>query len=362
MIPSFEGLKLSTYRSAVAKPSAVSRFAHIAAANGPFVLGTRAVPTPGPGQVLVRVHACGVCHSDSFVKAAAFPGLSLPRVPGHEVAGVVAGVGAGVRGWREGERVGVGWHGGHCFVCDACRRGDFIVCREGKVCGISYDGGYADHLVVPAEALARIPAELSDAEAAPLLCAGITTFNALRHSSAKPGDLVAVQGLGGLGHLAVQFASTMGFHTVALARGADKRELALELGAHEYVDTAAAKPAEALQALGGAAVVLATAPNADAVVSVIDGLRPGGQLLLVAAVLEPLPISALALIGPRRSIQGWPSGTAKDSEDTLAFAARTGIRPRIETFPLERVEDAFARMHSGKARFRAVLTMTDGAG
>jgi D-arabinose 1-dehydrogenase-like Zn-dependent alcohol dehydrogenase len=339
----------------------VSRFAQITAPNGPFLIGTREVPIPGPGEVLVRVHACGVCHSDSFVKAAAFPGLALPRVPGHEVAGVVEKLGSGVRGWSTGERVGVGWHGGHCFVCDPCRRGDFIVCREAKVCGISYDGGYADHVVVPAEALARIPAGLSDAEAAPLLCAGITTFNALRHSPAKPGDVVAVQGLGGLGHLAVQFASRMGFRTIALARGADKRALALELGANDYVDTAAENAAAALDAHGGAAVVLATAPNADAVVSVIDGLRPGGQLLLVAAVLEPLPISALALIGARRSIQGWPSGTAKDSEDTLAFAAATGIRPRIETFPLERADDAYERMYSGKARFRAVLTMTDAA-
>ncbi len=340
----------------------MSRFAQVTTANGPFVLGTRPVPTPGPGEALVRVHACGVCHSDTFVKAGAFPGLALPRVPGHEVAGVVAALGSGVRGWQVGERVGIGWHGGHCFVCDACRRGDFIVCRAGKVCGISYDGGYADHVLAPAEALARIPDALGDAEAAPLLCAGITTFNALRHSPARPGDLVAVQGLGGLGHLGVQFASRMGFRTVALARGADKRAFALELGASDYVDTAAENAAAALNARGGAAVVLATAPNADAVASVIDGLRPGGQLLLVAAVLEPLPISALALIGARRSIQGWPSGTAKDSEDTLAFAAATGIRPRIETFPLARVEDAFDRMHSGKARFRAVLTMTDGAG
>jgi len=340
----------------------VSRYAQIAVANGPFVLGTRAIPTPGPGQVLVRVHACGVCHSDSFVKAAAFPGLALPRVPGHEVAGVVAGLGAGVRGWREGDRVGVGWHGGHCFVCDACRRGDFMVCREEKICGISYDGGYADHVVVPAEAVARIPDGLSDTDAAPLLCAGITTFNALRHSPAGPGDLVAVQGLGGLGHLAVQFASKMGFRTVALARGAEKRSFALELGASDYVDTAVENPAAALQARGGAAVVLATAPSAAAVTAVIDGLSPDGQLLLVAAVLEPLAVSALALIGARRSIQGWPSGTAKDSEDTLAFAAAQGIRPRNELFPLERVADAYERMESGKVRFRAVLTMVDGAG
>ena len=338
----------------------MSRFAQIVAPNGPFVLGSRAAPAPGAGEVRVRVHACGVCHSDDFVKTGAFPGLVLPRVPGHEVAGVVDAVGAGVRGWQTGERVGVGWHGGHCFVCDPCRRGDFIVCREGKVCGISYDGGYADHVVVPAEALARIPDGLGDAEAAPLLCAGVTTFNALRHSPAEPGDVVAVQGLGGLGHLGVQFASRMGFRTVALARGADKRALALELGATDYVDTSAEDPAAALNARGGAAVVLATAPSADAVTAVLDGLAPGGQLLLVAAVLEPMPISALALIAARRSIRGWPSGTAKDSEDTLAFAAATGIRPRIETFPLERANDAFERMHSGKARFRAVLTMTDG--
>jgi D-arabinose 1-dehydrogenase-like Zn-dependent alcohol dehydrogenase len=352
--------RCSTRPAVIAKPFGVSRYAHIAAANGPFVLGTRAVPTPGPGQVLVRIRACGVCHSDDFVKTGAFPGLQLPRVPGHEVAGVVAGLGSGVRGWKEGDRVGVGWHGGHCFVCDSCRRGDFITCREGKVCGISYDGGYADHLIAPAEALARIPNALSDTDAGPLMCAGITTFNALRNSPARSGDLVAVQGIGGLGHLAVQFASRMGFRTVAIARGADKRALALDLGAHDYIDTTSEKPADALMARGGAKVVLATAPNADAVTAVLDGIGPGGQLLLVAAVLEPLPVSALALIGPRRSIQGWPSGTAKDSEDTLAFAAATGVRPRIETFPLERVEEAFQRMHSGKARFRAVLTM-DGA-
>ena len=336
----------------------MSRRAQVVAPNAPFVLGTAAVPTPGAGQVLIRVRACGICHSDDFVRTGAFPGLTLPRVPGHEVAGVVEAVGAGVREWTVGDRVGVGWHGGHCFVCDSCRKGDFITCREGRVCGISYDGGYADHLVAPAEAVVRIPAGLGDAEAAPLLCAGVTTFNALRHSPARSGDLVAVQGLGGLGHLGVQFASRMGFRTVALARGADKRALALELGATEYIDTTTEPPAAALKARGGAAVVLATAPSADAVTSVVDGIAAGGQLLLVAAVLEPMPISAFALIGARRSIQGWPSGTAKDSEETLAFAVQTGIRPYIETYPLERVADAYERMHSG-ARFRAVLTMDD---
>jgi D-arabinose 1-dehydrogenase-like Zn-dependent alcohol dehydrogenase len=335
----------------------MSRFAQIVTANGPFVLGERETPRPGPGQVLVRVRACGICHSDSFVKAGGFPGLQLPRVPGHEVAGVIAAVGDGVRGWKEGERVGVGWHGGHCFICDSCRAGDFVTCREEKICGISYDGGFADHVVVPAEALARIPSALSDAEAGPLLCAGITTFNALRNSPASPGDLVAVQGLGGLGHLAVQFARHMGFETVAIARGADKRPLAIELGASDYIDSSEESAAAALAKRGGAKVILATAPSARAVAEVIEGLSVGGQLLLVAAVPEPLTIPAVPLILARRSIQGWPSGDAKDSEETLAFAAQTGIRPRVETFPLSDVEKAYARMLDGKVRFRSVLTM-----
>lgn len=340
----------------------MSRIAKIAVANGPFVLGDRSVPKPGAGEVLVRVRACGICHSDLFVKTAGFPGLQLPRAPGHEVAGVIEAVGERVRGWNIGDRVGVGWHGGHCFVCDSCRAGDFITCREGRICGISYDGGFADHLIAPAEALARIPDALSDSEAGPLLCAGITTFNALRHSPAQAGDLVAVLGIGGLGHLAVQFASKMGFNTVAVARGADKRALAIELGANDYIDSSAENAAAALTARGGARVILATAPNAGAVVDVLDGLGVAGQLLLVAAVPEPLSIPGLPLIIARRSIQGWPSGTAKDSEETLAFAAQTGIRPRIETYPLAKVDDAFARMESGKARFRVVLTMGDGAG
>jgi D-arabinose 1-dehydrogenase-like Zn-dependent alcohol dehydrogenase len=339
----------------------MSRIVQVSAANAPFVLKTRETPRPGPGEVLIRVRACGVCHSDSFVATGGWPGLALPRAPGHEVAGVIEAVGERVRPWQVGDRVGVGWHGGHCFVCDPCRKGDFITCREGKVCGISYDGGWADHLIAPAEALARIPDALSDVEAAPLMCAGITTFNALRHSSARPGDLVAVQGLGGLGHLAVQFASRMGFRTVALARGAEKRPLALELGAAEYIDTTAEDPAAALTARGGAQVVLATAPSGSALQQVFGGVGAGGELLLVAAVFEPLAIPGIALIGGRRAIRGWPSGTAKDSEETLAFAAQTGVRPYVETFPLERAADAYDRMMTGKARFRAVLTMGDAA-
>jgi D-arabinose 1-dehydrogenase-like Zn-dependent alcohol dehydrogenase len=291
------------------------------------------------------------------VKTGGFPGLQLPRAPGHEVAGQIEAIGERVRGWNVGERVGVGWHGGHCFVCDSCRIGDFVTCREDRICGISYDGGYADHLVAPAEALARIPANLTDVEAGPLLCAGITTYNALRHGPARPGELVVVQGIGGLGHLAVQFASRMGFNTVAVARGADKRALALELGAADYIDSGAENPAAALSKRGGAKVILATAPSAKAIGEILDGLGVGGQLLLVAAVSEPLTIPALPLIMARRSVRGWPSGHAKDSEETLAFAAQTGIRPRVETFPLAAVEDAYARMESGKARFRVVLTM-----
>jgi D-arabinose 1-dehydrogenase-like Zn-dependent alcohol dehydrogenase len=333
----------------------------VPAPNAAFELKSRATSEPAPGEVRVRVRACGICHSDGLVVHGGFPGLAYPRVPGHEVAGVVESVGERVRPWRVGDRVGVGWHGGHCFVCDSCRKGDFITCREQRICGIAYDGGWADHLIAPAEALARIPDGLSDVEAAPLMCAGITTFNALRHSSAKPGDLVAIQGLGGLGHLAVQFASRMGFRTIALARGADKRPLALELGAHEYIDTTAEDVAAALTARGGAQVVLATAPSAEAVQQALGGVGNGGELLLVAAVFEPLAVSGLPLIMGRRAIRGWPSGDAKDSEETLAFAVQTGVRPYVEAFPLERASAAYERMHSGTARFRAVLTMEDAA-
>jgi D-arabinose 1-dehydrogenase-like Zn-dependent alcohol dehydrogenase len=331
--------------------------AQFPAANTALALVRRDVPEPGAGEVLLRVRACGICHSDRFVQAGAFPGLTLPRIPGHEVAAVVERVGPGVRPWQPGDRVGVGWHGGHDFVCDSCRVGDFITCREAQITGISRDGGYGEHMVARAEALARIPDALGDVDAAPLLCAGITTFNALRNSPARPGDLVAVQGLGGLGHLAVQFAHRMGFRTVAVARGDDKRPLAAELGADEYVDSAKGSAGQALAKMGGARVILATAPSAAAVEDVMGGLGVGGQLLLVAAVPEPLRLPALQLIGLRQSIRGWPSGHAKDSEDTLRFAAATGVRPMVETFPLARAPEAYARMVSGKARFRVVLTM-----
>jgi D-arabinose 1-dehydrogenase-like Zn-dependent alcohol dehydrogenase len=331
--------------------------AQITTAGGPFELVDRPIPEPGRGEARIRVEACGICHSDAFVKHAAFPGLTLPRVPGHEVAGVVDAVGLDAGPWKPGDRVGVGWHGGHCFRCEPCRRGDFVSCVNGSITGITRDGGYAAYMVAPHEALARIPAGLTAVEAAPLLCAGITTFNALRHSPAGAGDLVAIQGLGGLGHLGIQFANKLGFRVAALSRGSDKRALALELGAHEYIDTAAVNPAEALQALGGARVLLATAPDAGAVESGLGGLAAGGQLLLVAAFQEPIRVPAIVLISGRRSIQGWPSGTARDSEDTLEFAALTGVRPRVEVFPLARVNEAYERMIGNRARFRVVLTM-----
>ncbi len=318
----------------------------------------RDLPQPGPGQVRIRVEACGICHSDLFVKDGLWPGLQYPRIPGHEVAGRVDGVGPQVTQWKSGERVGVGWHGGHCFTCESCRRGDFILCERGKVTGISHDGGYADYMVSPAEAVARLPEELPAAEAAPLLCAGITVFNALRHSGARPGDLVAVQGVGGLGHLAIQYAQRMGFATAAIARGADKEPLARKLGAKFYIDSAGAHAAEQLKKLGGARVILATAPEAKSISALVGGLATSGKLLVVAAAMEPLTISALDLIGARRCVQGWPSGTAMDSEDTLRFSAQAGVRPMIEKFPLAKVVEAYDRMITGKARFRVVLTMS----
>jgi len=322
--------------------------------GGAFERVERPVPTPGPREVRVKVEACGMCHSDVFVKGGQFPGLSLPRVPGHEVAGRVDAVGAEVQGWKTGQRVGIGWYGGHCGQCPACRRGDFMNCGDGKVTGISFDGGYAEYLVAPAQALARIPDELEPAEAGPLLCAGITTYNALRNSGARPGDTVAVQGIGGLGHLALQYAARLGFRTVALSSGADKEALARELGAHEYVDTRQVSAAEGLQRLGGAHLVLATAPHATAIASTLEGLTPRGKLLIVAAPMEPMQLPVLPLLSGK-CVAGWPSGAAVDSEDTLAFSARSGVRPRIETFPLERAEEAFERMLANRLRFRAVL-------
>ncbi|WP_428264772.1 alcohol dehydrogenase [Haliangium sp.] len=333
--------------------------AQVSKVGGPFEIVERDIPDPGAGQVRIRVAACGICHSDAMVKEGYWPGIDYPRVPGHEVVGVVDAVGAGVQGWSEGDRVGAGWHGGHCFHCQPCRRGDFVLCQNGKVSGISHDGGYAEYMVAPAESLARVPEGLDSHKAAPLLCAGITVYNALRHTSARPGDLVAVQGIGGLGHLGVQFAAQMGFRTVALSRGPDKESFAREMGAHDYVDVTAGNPAKSLQGMGGAKVILATAPNSEAIAALVGGLGLGGQLLIVAATNEPLTINPLALLSGRRSILGWPSGTATDSEDTMAFAGLTGVEPLIETFPLDQANQAYERMITNQARFRAVLTMTD---
>jgi len=324
--------------------------------NSPLQLVEREIPAPGPRQVRIKVEACGVCHSDMFTVTGAYPGLQYPRVPGHEVIGTLDAVGADVPEWKTGARVGVGWHGGHCGHCPSCRRGDFITCATGQIPGISYDGGYAQYMLAPFEALASVPQEISSADAAPLLCAGITTFNALRHSGAQAGDTVAVLGIGGLGHLGVQFAAKMGFHTVAIARGADKGPLAKKLGAHEYVDSTAVNVAERLTELGGARVILATVTDAKSMSAVVNGLSVDGKLLVVGAAAEPIEVSPLSLILARRSISGWPSGTSSDSQDTLRFSVLSQIRPMIETFPLDQAPQAYARMMSGKARFRVVIT------
>ncbi len=323
--------------------------------NGSLEVVERDIPEPDSRQVRIKVQACGVCHSDMFTVVGAFPGIRYPRVPGHEVVGVIDSVGSDVPDWKSGMRVGVGWHGGHCGHCSSCRRGDFITCREGQIPGISYDGGYAEYMIAPFEALASVPDDLKADEAAPLLCAGITTYNALRHSGARAGDLVAILGLGGLGHLGVQFASRMGLRTVAIARGADKGPLARQLGAQIYIDSTVQNPAEELTRLGGAAVILATVTDAGTMSSVIPGLGIDGKLLVVGASGEPIQVPPLALIGARRSIAGWPSGTAPDSEDTMNFSVRSNVRPVIETFPLTRAAEAYQRMMSGKARFRVVL-------
>lgn len=332
------------------------RAVQVKEANGPFELVERDIPTPGPGQVLIKVQACGVCHSDAFTKLGLFPGLSFPRVPGHEVVGLIDKVGERVPDWKPDQRVGVGWHGGHCGHCPSCRRGDFLKCASGQIPGISYDGGYADYMIAPFEALAAIPDELKAAEAAPLLCAGITTYNALRNSGLRAGDVVAVLGIGGLGHLGVQFAARMGCRTVAIARGADKGPLARKLGAHHYLDSTSPDVAAALNKLGGARVILSTVTNSKAMSAVLGGLGIDGRMIVVGASPEPIEVSPLLLIGGRRSIQGWPSGTSSDSEDTLAFSALAGIRPMIETMPLERAAEAYEKMMSGEARFRMVIT------
>jgi len=333
------------------------KVAQIATRGGGFQIVEREIPKPGPGQVRIKVQACGVCHSDELTKEGLWPGIEYPRVPGHEVVGVIEELGAGVSEWKKGQRVGVGWHGGQDNTCPECRRGDFANCRNVKVAGISYDGGYQQYMVAPVEALAAVPDGLSDAEAAPLLCAGITTFNALRRSGAMPPDLVAVQGIGGLGHLGIQFANKSGYRVAAIGRGSENAALAKKLGASVYIDSRATNAAQELQKLGGAKLILATAPNSKAMSELIDGLGPHGKLMVIGATTDPIEVAPLQLIGGSKSIQGWWSGIPTDSEDTLRFAELTGVRPMIETYPLEKAAEAYDRMMSGKAQFRVVLTM-----
>jgi D-arabinose 1-dehydrogenase-like Zn-dependent alcohol dehydrogenase len=331
------------------------RVAQVPRAKGPFEIVERPIPEPGPGTVRIKVQACGICHSDSVTKEGLFPNIPYPRVPGHEVAGVIDAVGPGVPGWEQGQKVGVGWNGGYCGYCDPCRRGEFFACVRGQITGLSYDGGYGEYMVAPASAVALMPADLPPVEAAPLMCAGLTTFNALRNSGARPGDVVAVLGLGGLGHLGVQYAARMGFHTVGIARGKDKEPLARKLGAAVYIDSQAQDPAAELQKLGGARVILATATSGEAMSAVQGGLGANGTLLVVGAA-ESMTVSPILLLSGNRSVKGWYSGTSIDSQDTLAFSVRAGVRPMNETYPFEKVAEGYERMMSGKARFRVVLT------
>jgi D-arabinose 1-dehydrogenase-like Zn-dependent alcohol dehydrogenase len=333
------------------------RIAHVPKAGADFQIVERDIPQPGPGQVRIRVQACGVCYSDVLTKTGAWPGLEYPRAPGHEVAGVIDEAGPGVTQWTRGQRVGVGWHGGHDGTCLPCRRGDFANCASLKIPGLSYDGGYQEYMLAPIEALARMPESLDAAEAAPLLCAGITTFNALRHSGALPADLVAVQGIGGLGHLGIQFAEKFGYRVAAVGRGSRNAPLAKKLGASVYIDSTQVNAAAELQKLGGARVILATAPSSKAMSSLFDGLAPNGTMVVVGAAPEPIEVTPAQLIFGRRSLRGWPSGIPTDSEDTLRFAELTGVRPMIEKYPLEKAGEAYARMMSGDAEFRVVLTM-----
>jgi D-arabinose 1-dehydrogenase-like Zn-dependent alcohol dehydrogenase len=335
---------------------ATMRVVQVSRPNGPFEIVERQVPEPGASTVRIKVHACGICHSDSVTKDGLFPGIQYPRVPGHEVAGVIDAVGPGVPDWESGQRVGVGWNGGYCGYCDLCRRGEFFACVRGQTTGVTYDGGYAEYMIAPASAMALMPADLPPVEAAPLMCAGITTFNALRNSGARPGDVVAVLGLGGLGHLGVQYAAKMGFHTVGIARGKDKEALARKLGASVYIDSQAQDPAAELLKLGGAKVILATVTSGEAMSAVQGGVAVNGTLLIVGAA-ESMQVSPLSLLMGSRSVKGWYSGTAIDSQDTLAFSVQTGVRSMNEIYPLERVAEAYDRMMSGKARFRVVLTM-----
>jgi D-arabinose 1-dehydrogenase-like Zn-dependent alcohol dehydrogenase len=331
------------------------KIVRVSSAGGSFELVDERMREPVRGSVRIRVQACGVCHSDVLTKEGGFPGIVYPRAPGHEIAGVIDAIGEDADPWKAGDRVRVGWHGGHCGKCESCRRGDFITCVKLQIPGISYDGGYAEFVHAPVESLAHIPDELAPEEAAPLMCAGVTTFNALRNSGARPGDLVAVQGIGGLGHLGVQFANKFGFATVAIGRGADKKELALKLGARTYIDSASQDITKELLGLGGARAILATAPDGKAMGNLIDGLGAGGKLVIVGASPDPFAVSSFQLIPTRKSIVGWPSGTSIDSEDTLRFAAANGVRPMIETFALEQAAAGYGHMMSGKVRFRSVL-------
>jgi D-arabinose 1-dehydrogenase-like Zn-dependent alcohol dehydrogenase len=336
--------------------SVEGRAMQVPAAGGAFQLVQKTFADPGPGHVRIRVQACGVCHSDSLTKEGMWPGLEFPRVPGHEVAGVLDAIGPDVPVFKVGQRVGLGWHGGHCNYCTPCRRGDFILCENQLISGINFDGGYADYVIAPANAIALIPDDLADADAGPLLCAGITTFNALRNSGARPGDTVAILGIGGLGHLAVQYAAKSGYRTVAIARGKDKGPLAKQLGAHIYIDSTAQDPAKELQKIGGAHIILSTLTSAKALEWAVDGLALAGKLIVVGALDGPIVASTFPMLLGRRTVAGWPSGTGMDSEDTLNFSALTGVKPMIETFPLEQAGAAYDRMMSGKARFRVVVT------
>src|SRR5271170_6245416 len=348
---------MATMRVAAAPELAPMKAAQISKPGADFEIVEREIPEPGAGHVRIKVQACGVCHSDVLTKDGLWPGIQYPRVPGHEVAGLVDEVGPGVAAWKKGQRVGVGWHGGQDGTCLSCRRGDFRNCRNLKISGISYDGGYQQYMLAPVEALAAIPDSLSDVEAAPLLCAGITTYNALRHSGAMPGDLVAVLGIGGLGHLGIQFANKFGYQVAAIGRGSEDASLAKKLGANLYIDNRSTNAAEELQKLGGARVILATAPNSKAMSELIDGLGPNGELMVIGATFDPIEVTPVQLINGSKTIQGWAAGTPADSEDTLRFAELTGVRPMIETYPLEKAAEAYARMLSGKAQFRVVLTM-----
>jgi D-arabinose 1-dehydrogenase-like Zn-dependent alcohol dehydrogenase len=348
---------MATLRVATKPAAAQMKVAQVPKPGADFEVVEREIPAPEAGHVRIKVQACGVCHSDVLTKEGLLPGIQYPRVPGHEVAGIIDEVGAGVSAWKKGQRVGVGWHGGQDNTCRECRRGDFRNCQNLKICGISYDGGYQQYMVAPVEALVAIPDDLSDVDAAPLLCAGVTTYNALRHSGALPGDLVAVQGVGGLGHLGIQFANKFGYKVAAIGRGPGNAALAKKLGASVYIDSAATKAAEELRKLGGARVVLATAPSSKAMSELIDGLGPNGELMVVGAGPDPIEATPAQLIFGSKTIQGWASGTPADSEDTLHFAELSGVRPMLETYPLEQAAEAYARMMSGKAEFRVVLTM-----